>query len=336
MRSGDPGEPPENVFDPALYHESVVRPLRATPRRIPNDLRVRYAISGQPERDALRAHLAAVVGYWRERLDRHDYSRAVYAQLVAAHERLEADPAVDLGAPLFWARYRAPAPDTAHQEAPAIPPPVIADSPAEPELAPPVAVAVPHRGLDVRARRQGATVVLTWLWPPWATEALVEWDGNRRATSLSSYRTSGRWSVELGPLIADIAVEFTVAVRGPTEEHRAWSEAETVMVPGPRGRVGYTVTRLRGRTYRIEFHADRPVAAECRFISGFAATDFLPWSAEMCTRTFETAYLINDRTSVEFTLNRDEKAGFVRAFLVDDGSADVELIDPPIETLRIR
>lgn len=344
-------------FDAKSYHERVVRPLRATPRQIPGDLRLRYAVKpGLTERQ-LSTHLREVVEYWSARRELRDHSRAVYVALLDAHAALEADPDIDLHSPSWWLGYSPPvaypAPPSSPRPEPAPPgggppaPPTVLDPPAndpsppaDPLPArPPPAPTPPEDGpLDVEAQRFGDIVRLSWVWPGWATQALVCWDGRRRTVDKEKLLPLGHWEITLGPQLAEGEVEFTVAVRGNAAGRQAWTAAVPVTAPGPPLQVGYRVHRkvrlCWERRYRIELTTDRPPVA-CEIAVGFATTGHLPGSLEEC-KEIGRAYLGFQQTAVEVVLP-GPGPGWLRCFVVsEDEAAPVILIDPPTDTMRIR
>ena len=346
-------------FDAARYHRDTVRPLRATPRRLPQDLRVRYHIHGTPDDQALARHLDEVIGCWSERSrEQPDYSRAVYVSLLKAHQDLLNNPAIRLHSAAWWAAYQAPLPDA--EPEPANPPLYdVVPSPAAPS---PVAASLgqdlgrpldkpssdvpPERAVNsssdqvrgLRALRVGDDVELSWIWPGWATEALVSWDGGRIRSTVDreKYRPTGCWRVPLSPALSDGEVVFSVAVRGAATDRREWSEAVSVMAPGPRQEVTYKVRRLwyrfPSRAYTVAFRADRP-PVRCDIMIGFSDTDAFPETAEAC-KEIDMAFLAYDMSTRLVTLPRSLGSGWLRCFLVTGES--ITLKDPDISTLRIR
>lgn len=366
------------TFDATRYHRAVVRPLRANPRRLPRDLRVRYDVNGPLSDHALARHLDEVIGYWSERSrEQADYSRAVYVALLRAHQDLLTDPAVRLRSAAWWSTYQPPAPDVA--AGPASPPPSdvgpdaveriglplekpSSDVAAEGDAAvDPLDAAVvtsttgaagdassvdgqlaedasADRVRDLRALRIGDDVELSWVWPSWATGAIVSWnsDSIRGSVDREKYRQTGRWRTTLSPELSDGEVEFSVAVRGAVPNRREWSEAVSVMAPGRRQEVTYRVRRLWHRfpfrAYAVSFRADRP-PAWCDIMIGFSGADAFPETADACKRV-DMAYLAGDMSTRLVTLPRSLGSGWLRCFLVVGES--ITLRDPDVSTLRIR
>lgn len=375
-------------FNAARYHHAIVRPLRAAPRRLPLDLRVRYDVHGPLSDQALVRHLDEVIGCWSERCrEQPDYSRAVYVALLKAHQDLLTDPAVRLRSAAWWSAYRPPEPDAmaepakpplsdadpytverlgrllekpssdvaaegnaainpldaavdtsttgAASDASAVDVP-ITDAPAiDGQLAD---YASADRVRDPRALRIGDAVELSWVWPGWATEAIVYWDSDRirRLVDREEYRKTGRWKVGLSPELSYGGVEFSVAVRGAAPNRREWSEAVSVTAPGPRQEVTYRVRRLwyrfPFRAYTVAFRTDRP-PARCDIMIGFSPADAFPETTEACKK-IDMAYLASDMSTRLVTLPRSLGSGWLRCFLVVGES--ITLKDPDVSTLRIR
>lgn len=367
-------------FDRARYHRAVVRPLRANPRRLPHDLRVRYDVHGQCSDQALARHLNEVTEYWSERSREHpDYSRAVYVALLKAHQHVLIDPAIRLGSAIWWSTYQPDEPDTAAE--PAKPPLADADHdtathrPAQalekpssevtaegdgtaptvetPTTNPPTADALgtapptTERQLTdgalinkvhgLIARRIRDEIELSWIWPDWATTAIVFWgDNNRKIIDREEYRLTGRWQTTLSPELSYDRVEFSVAVRGPDPSRREWSEAVTTAAPRPCQEVTYKVRRLwhrfPSRVYKISFHANQPPAF-CEIAIGFSGSDALPENVEACEK-MGTVYLASDMSSPPVILPRQLGSGWLRCFIVNGES--IILKHPDVRTLRIR
>ena len=335
-------------FDAQSYHRSVVGPLRAHPRQLPDDLRVRYALH-DPLPDAMLAvHLETVTAYWTARRELPDHSQAVYAALLDAHAALLADPRVDLYSARWWAVYRPPEPATprpdppqAEQARPDPPQPdplqtdhaqpvAAADPPAEPVPDTPAPSEGPH---ELIAERSGDVVSLSWIWPGWATEALVTWPGGHRAVDHETYLRAGSWTTTLTEDLADGEVAFCVAIRGVTSGRTAWSPAVCEKCPGPQIEVFYELRRLsrRGRRYAVDFRTARPPAT-AEIAIAFSPTDHLPWSTEGC-EILDQAYLRYQATTVQVELPGPRRPGYVRCFVLN---GPVTLIDPHPTTLRIR
>jgi len=376
-------------FDSARYHRDVVRPLRATPRQLPMDLRVRYDIHDPLSDEVLARHLDEVIGCWSERSrEQPDYSRAVYVALLEAHQDLLTDPAVRLRSAPWWSTYRPPEPDTAAesthpplsdsdldtverlgqpldmpssgvmaQDDPAVNDPLdatvdttTAGVAGDASVADTAITNVPaidrqladdasaDRVRDIRALRIGDDVELSWVWPGWATEAIVSWDSDRihRSVDREKYRQTGRWRATLSPELSDGGVMVSVAVRGATPNRREWSEAVSVMAPRPRQVVTYRVRRLwyrfPSRAYTIVFRTDRP-PAWCNIMIAFSGADAFPETTERC-KEIAMAYLASDVSTRLVILPRSFGSGWLRCFLVTGES--VILKDPDVSTLRIR
>jgi len=376
-------------FDAARYHRAIVRPLRATPRRLPLDLRVRYDIHGPLCDEVLARHLDEVIGCWSERSrEQPDYSRAVYVALLKAHQDLLTNPAVRLHSVAWWSAYQPPEPDAeaelanpplsdvdlytvkhlgrpidrpssnvaakgdtavgpldaavdtsttgAAGDAPAADTP-ITDTPAvDGQLTDDAST---DRVRDLRALRIGDDVELSWIWPGWATEAIVSWDSDRihRAVDREKYRQTGCWRTALSSELPDGEVFFSLAVRGAAPKRQAWSEAVSVMAPGRRQEVTYRVRRLwyrfPSRAYTVAFRADRPPPVQCDIVIGFSGADAFPETTEAC-KEIGRAYLASDMSTLLVTLPRKLGSGWLRCFLVMGES--ITLKDPDVSTLRIR
>jgi hypothetical protein len=376
-------------FDAARYHRDIVRPLRATPRQLPMDLRVRYDIHDPLSDEVLARHLDEVIGCWLERSrEQPDYSRAVYVALLNAHRDLLTDSAVRLGSAAWWSTYRPPerrtvtestnpplsdsnmdtverlgrpldtsSSDILAQDDPAVIDPLddtvdtttagAAGDASVADTAITNASAIDRqlnddasadRVRDLRALRIGDDVELSWVWPGWATEAIVSWDSERvrRSVYREKYRQTGRWRATLSPELSDGEVMVSVAVRGSAPNRREWSEAVSVMAPRPRQVVTYRVRRLwyrfPSRAYTIMFHTDRP-PAWCDIIIAFSGADAFPETTERC-KEIAMAYLASDVSTRLIILPRSLGSGWLRCFLVTDQS--VILKDPDVSTLRIR
>ncbi|MGH3692963.1 MAG: hypothetical protein ACRDRX_03005 [Pseudonocardiaceae bacterium] len=187
------------------------------------------------------------------------------------------------------------------------------------------------------ATRIGDDIELSWLWPSWATTAIVSWGNHiRKLVDREEYRLTGRWRTTLSPDLSYDRVEFSVAVRGPDPNRREWSEAVRVMTPGPRQEVTYRVRRLRyrfpSRVYKISFRASPPPAF-CEIAIGFSGSDALPETVDTCERV-GMAYLASDMNTPPIILPRRLGSGWLRCFLVNGES--IILKHPDVRTLRIR
>ncbi|MGH3766066.1 MAG: hypothetical protein ACRDTX_13115 [Pseudonocardiaceae bacterium] len=195
-----------------------------------------------------------------------------------------------------------------------------------------------NRVCGLTASRIGDTIELSWLWPNWATTAIVSWESDRISKSVDreEFRRTGRWQTTVSPELSDDRVEFSVAVRGASPNHREWSEAVRVLAPAPRQEVTYKVRRLwyrfPSRAYKVSFCVSRRPAL-CEIMIGFSGADALPENVDVCTK-IDTAYLAADMSTRLVTLPRSLGRGWLRCFLVNGES--ITLKDPDVSTLRIR
>lgn len=238
--SAEVGGQPSASFDTVHYEREVVRPLRAHPKRLPADLRVRYAIDPALSDIQLKSHLELLVQHWSERSQEKTWTGAVYRSLVDAHHSLVARPGVDLISQAWWLSYRPPTEEADPSSQP-VPPPGPDRSPARdtstrPEAdewppdgrAPPetntatrtrteqsvgqpasapAPVSALHTIRQLRARRTAGHVALSWIWPEGSTQVEISWQGQRKRITRQQYRVEGGFHAT----IEANATEFAVA-----------------------------------------------------------------------------------------------------------------------------
>lgn len=357
MGSGD------DVFDEDEYLRSCVRPMRGSPKDLPLDLRRRYAVpvtsAVLDDPGHLRDRIAAVVGLWQQlrRSDLVSLSR-VGTELLDGHERLLADHSVRLEDPVWWQAYRPPVPPppAAVERSPTgpeiagpgpttprspdpgstvrAPSPAADPTPVQAPTAPADPPSVPDRPTDLRAEHEGRAVRLSWIWPSWAGEAQVSWDGHVRRLTRNEVRSEGWWrSPELGTVETELT--FTVAVRGTAPGRTEWSAAVAKTIAPPPLEVTYAVRRQRqwgARAYEVTLTTDRPPLT-CEVVVVFAPSGHLPASAADGVE-LARLYLAWASTAAVVTVDRSRGSGWLRCF-VRSTQQPVVLTDPDIATLRV-
>lgn len=368
--SAEVGGRPSASFDAVRYEREVVRPLRAHPKRLPADLRVRYAIDHSLSDVQLKVHLDLLVQHWFERSQEKTWTGAVYRSLAHAHRSLVASPGVSLTSQAWWLSYRPPAeeddsppkpvPPAARDESPArvtstLPeldewPPPDGRAPPETDRPPetgegqtlgrpgstPAQVSASHTVRKLQARRTAGRVALSWIWPEGGTLAEISWNGQGKRITLQQYQAENGFHTAIE---AD-ATEFAVAAlwlsdEGTSDGRYVRSEEVRVTVPEQRQEVHYHVRPvrrgLRSVHYVAEFRTDRP-PVHCEIDVMLSRSRNLPFSTDGCERV-KIAYIEYEQTSVNFVLPRRSGATWLRCFV--RGSPPIVLIDPPVAELRI-
>lgn len=331
-------------YDPERYFDEVVRGLRGRPRDIPIDLRIRYAVPKEPSRSALRAHVEWVVADWTARVE-DTRAGEVYRALVAAHTELMAEPHIELLSPRWWSRYRPP---TDAPEDEARPPPAERRGAPAPSLrdgAPPAAPArdapAARPVLDVdepsglAVRRFGDVAELSWVWPGWGVEAVVEWSagfpgaaGQRTPVTRHEYEQRGCWRTEIG----EESASFAVSVNGVDRTAPAMTATLAARSPQVHYSISRLWWRLGSRDYRVTFTSTRPPVQWCEIAIGFAGSANLPERDDL-TPLLSTPVTPGVTTRV-VTLPRGSGARWLRCVLVEGD--EVDLVDPDRELLRVR
>ncbi|MGH3974631.1 MAG: hypothetical protein ACRDS9_15075, partial [Pseudonocardiaceae bacterium] len=89
-------------FNPRVYEDQVLKPLRRRLPRLPDDLLTRYAVDMAMNSVALRERIDSVVRLWNKAALKAGPTGLVCQQLLREHEELKRSATVDFTDPQWW------------------------------------------------------------------------------------------------------------------------------------------------------------------------------------------------------------------------------------------
>ncbi len=89
-------------FDPRVYEDQVLKPLRRRLPHLPDDLLTRYAVDVTMDSAALRERTDSVVRLWNKAAMKAGPTGLVCQQLLREHEELKRSGSADLTSPQWW------------------------------------------------------------------------------------------------------------------------------------------------------------------------------------------------------------------------------------------
>jgi hypothetical protein len=90
------------AFDPKVYEETVVKPLRRLNGKLTNDLLSRYAVEAGMSDTELRRRLSEVRSHWNKRTLRQGPTGSVYKAMIKADEALKAEHGKAMDGMEWW------------------------------------------------------------------------------------------------------------------------------------------------------------------------------------------------------------------------------------------